>query len=74
MFGAGWGVDCDEILSGVYIGDKASVMNIEFLKKQNISTVLNAAEGKGEGKGMGQLLSLISDYDYNYFFLPQYVS
>ena len=61
MFGRGWGVDCDEILSGVYIGDKASVMNIEFLKKQNISTVLNAAEGKGEGKGMGHLSSSIPE-------------
>ena len=49
MFGQGWGVDCDEVIPGVFVGDKASIENIEFLRRQNITHVLNVAEGKDEG-------------------------
>ena len=38
--------------SGVYIGDKASISNIEFLRRQNITNVLNCAEGKDEGNDL----------------------
>ena len=49
MYGQGWGVDCDEVVKGLYIGDKASITNVEFLKKQQITHVLNVAEGRDEG-------------------------
>ena len=50
VLGEAWGVDCDEIMPGLFIGDKASATNIQFLKRQSIDHVLNVAEGKGEGK------------------------
>ena len=42
-------MDCDEVVPGVFVGDKASIANIEFLRRQNITHVLNVAEGKDEG-------------------------
>ena len=49
VFGQGWGVDCDEIVKGLFIGDKSAISNVPFLNKQKISCVLNAAEGNDEG-------------------------
>ena len=49
MYGQGWGVDCDEVVKGLYIGDKAAISNVPFLKKQHIAHVLNVAEGRDEG-------------------------
>ena len=49
QFGEQWGVDCDEVFQGLFIGDKASASNIKFLKKYGITHVLNTAEGKDEG-------------------------
>ena len=49
VYGQGWGVDCDEVVKGLYVGDKAAISNVAFLKKQGISQVLNAAEGSDEG-------------------------
>ncbi len=49
QFGAGWGVDCDEVYPGLYVGDKASATNVGFLQKLGITHVLNTAEGKDEG-------------------------
>ena len=56
-FGAGWGVDCDEVIPGLFIGDKASASNVAFLKRYGITHVLNAAEGTEEG-----LVDLSSDH------------
>jgi hypothetical protein len=42
-------VDCDEVYSNIFIGDKASAENIRFLQKMGITHVLNAAEGPWEG-------------------------
>ena len=50
LYGRGWGVDCDEVVTGLYIGDKAAISNTAFLKKQEITHVLNAAEGRDEGE------------------------
>ena len=50
VLGEAWGVDCDEIMPGLFIGDKASATNVQFLRRQSIDHVLNVAEGKGEGK------------------------
>ena len=50
LYGRGWGVDCDEVVAGLYIGDKAAISNTAFLKKQEITHVLNAAEGRDEGE------------------------
>ena len=49
MYGQGWGVDCDEVVKGLYVGDKAAISNVVFLKKQQITQVLNVAEGRDEG-------------------------
>ena len=49
QFGEQWGVDCDEVFQGLFIGDKASASNIKFLKRYGITHVLNTAEGKDEG-------------------------
>ena len=49
QFGIQWGVDCDEIHPGLFVGDKASASNVAFLRKYGITHVLNAAEGKDEG-------------------------
>ena len=49
QFAMGWGVDCDEVYPGLFIGDKSSASNIKFLKKVGITHVLNTAEGKDEG-------------------------
>ena len=57
QFGEAWGVDCDEVYQGLFIGDKATASNIKFLKKYGITHVLNAAEGKDEG-----LVDLSSSY------------
>ena len=57
QFGEQWGVDCDEVYQGLFIGDKASASNIKFLKKYGITHVLNTAEGKDEG-----LVDLSSNY------------
>ena len=50
LYGRGWGVDCDEVVKGLFIGDKAAITNVGFLKKQGITSVLNVAEGRDEGK------------------------
>ena len=57
QFGEQWGVDCDEVSEGLFVGDKASASNINFLKRYGITHVLNTAEGKDEG-----LVDLSSDY------------
>ena len=57
QFGEQWGVDCDEVSEGLFIGDKASASNINFLKRYGITHVLNTAEGKDEG-----LVDLTNDY------------
>lgn len=49
LYGQGWGVDCDEVVTGIFVGDKAAIANVEFLRRQNITHVLNVAEGKDEG-------------------------
>lgn len=42
-------MDCDEVVTGIFVGDKAAIANVEFLRRQNITHVLNVAEGKDEG-------------------------
>ena len=32
VLGSGWGVDCDEIVPGVFLGDRASAATIPFLR------------------------------------------
>ena len=49
QFGEQWGVDCDEVYQGLFIGDKATASNIKFLNRYGITHVLNTAEGKDEG-------------------------
>ena len=49
IFATAWGADCDEVLPGLFIGDKESATNVGFLKKYGITHVLNAAEGNEEG-------------------------
>ena len=46
VLASGWGVDCDEVYPGLFIGDEASARNIRFLHKIGVTHVLNAAEGK----------------------------
>ena len=60
LYGRGWGVDCDEVLPGVYIGDRASISNTAFLRRQEITHVLNTAEGRDEGVSGCQLLIILS--------------
>lgn len=45
VLGSGWGVDCDEVHQGIFVGDEASARNIKFLQKMGITHVLNTAEG-----------------------------
>lgn len=45
IFGASWGVDCDEVFPNLFIGDEATARNIKFLQKMKITHVLNTAEG-----------------------------
>ena len=49
QFAAQWGVDCDEVYPGLFVGDKKSAGHVSFLQKMGITHVLNAAEGKDEG-------------------------
>lgn len=49
QFAIGWGVDCDEVYPGLFVGDKESASNLAFLKKIGVTHVLNTAEGKDEG-------------------------
>ena len=56
LYGRGWGVDCDEVVPGVYIGDKASILNTSFLNRQEITHALNAAEGRDEGVSIRRIL------------------
>ena len=49
QFAAAWGVDCDEVFPGLFIGDKQSASNVAFLQKIGITHILNTAEGKDEG-------------------------
>ena len=49
QFGIPWGVDCDEVHPGLFIGDKASASTVPFLTKYGITHVLNTAEGREEG-------------------------
>ena len=30
----GWGVDCDEVVAGLFIGDKAAASSVPFLRRQ----------------------------------------
>lgn len=59
LYAAGWGVDCDEVYPGLYIGDKHTANNIRFLNKIGITHVLNAAEGPWEDFGF---VNLNQDY------------
>ena len=43
QFGEQWGVDCDEVYQGLFIGDKATASNIKFLNRYGITHVLNTA-------------------------------
>ena len=49
QFAIGWGVDCDEVHPGLFIGDKESATNLQFLRKIGVTHVLNTAEGRDEG-------------------------
>merc|ERR1719494_1747699 len=49
IMGQGWGVDCDEVVAGLFIGDKAAASSVPFLRRQAITHVLNTAEGQDEG-------------------------
>ena len=40
-----WGCDADEVHPRILVGDQAAAKNIPFLKRFNITHVLNAAEG-----------------------------
>ncbi|XP_025073524.1 MAP kinase phosphatase with leucine-rich repeats protein 2 [Pogonomyrmex barbatus] len=42
-------IDCDEVYSGIYIGDGITAKNKKYLEKLGITHLLNAAEGKGFG-------------------------
>ena len=64
LYGRGWGVDCDEVVAGLYIGDKAAISNTAFLTKQQITHVLNAAEGRDEGEPDCQLGIFLSVSNY----------
>ena len=55
LYASGWGCDCDEMVPGIFIGDKQTVKNIRFLKKLGITHVLNAAEGPWEDYGFVDL-------------------
>ena len=55
LYATPWGCDCDEVYPSVFIGDKATVKNIRFLKKVGITHVLNAAEGPWEDLGFVNL-------------------
>ena len=41
MFAAAWGCDCDEVLPGIFIGDKASASNVRFLQVSLELAILN---------------------------------
>ena len=43
-------MDCDEVVKGLYIGDRASASTIPFLRRQAITHVLNVAEGRDQGE------------------------
>merc|ERR1719186_1576595 len=43
------GVDADEVFPGIYIGNKASATNFEFLEHAKVTHVLNSAEGSKPG-------------------------
>ena len=45
-------MDCDEVVPGLYIGDKAAISSTAFLSRQQITHVLNAAEGRDQGDGV----------------------
>jgi protein-tyrosine phosphatase len=49
QFAIPWGVDCDEVYPGLFIGDKKAATNIKFLQKIGVTHVLNTAEGQDEG-------------------------
>ena len=49
QFAMAWGVDCDEVYPSLFVGDKESATNVQFLQKIGITHVLNTAEGKDEG-------------------------
>ena len=49
QFAAAWGVDCDEVYPGLFIGDRKSAGHVKFLQKIGVTHVLNTAEGKDEG-------------------------
>ena len=59
LYASGWGCDCDEMVPGLFIGDKQTVKNLRFLKKLGITHVLNAAEGPWEDYGF---VDLTKDY------------
>ena len=49
QFAAAWGVDCDEVYPGLFVGDKKSAGHVKFLQKIGVTHVLNTAEGADEG-------------------------
>ena len=49
QFAAAWGVDCDEVYPGLFIGDRKSAGHVKFLQKIGVTHVLNTAEGTEEG-------------------------
>ena len=55
LYGSGWGCDCDEVVPGLFIGDKQTVYNKQFLRKLGVTHVLNAAEGPWEDFGFVNL-------------------
>ena len=67
LYASGWGCDCDEMVPGIFIGDKQTVKNIRFLKKLGITHVLNAAEGPWEDYGFVDLnKDFYKDTDIHY--------
>ena len=55
LYASGWGCDCDEMVPGLFIGDKQTVKNLRFLNKLGVTHVLNAAEGPWEDYGFVDL-------------------
>ena len=55
LYAQGWGCDCDEVVTGLFIADKQTVKNLRFLQKLGITHVLNAAEGPWEDYGFVNL-------------------
>ncbi|KAK3929150.1 Dual specificity protein phosphatase 3, partial [Frankliniella fusca] len=43
------GVDCDLVRENIYVGDAATAQNLAYLRRLNVTHILNVAEGHGAG-------------------------